>query len=318
MPTLAPKALRSTMETLILTPDEVNKWRVPPFQRPVRINAKVQAIAEEMKTSGLIPGMLTLGKLSKDPALYVADGQHRLEAFRISGIDEAIADVRIVHFDTMADMADEFVQLNTAIVRMRPDDILRGLAPTLPNLQRILTECPFVGYGNVRRGDLDSGPVVSISAVLRCWMAGAMETPTNSSNGMSINQIASTMDEESARRLVRFLNLAFDAWGRDPEYYRLWGACNLAVCMWLYRRLVMDKDRRGSYARVVVLNESQFKQCLMSLSAAPNYIDWLQGRLLNDRDRGPALTRIKQAFTKRLNEEGLAKVSLPAPAWASK
>jgi hypothetical protein len=37
------------METLIITPDQVNAWRIPPFQRPIKVNAKVQEIAEEMK-----------------------------------------------------------------------------------------------------------------------------------------------------------------------------------------------------------------------------------------------------------------------------
>ncbi len=244
----APKASRSTMETVIVTIEQVNAWRIPPFQRPLRVNAKVQVIAEEMKCEGTsIPGILTLGKLAGENVFYIVDGQHRCEAFRISGLQEAIADLRIVHFDTMGEMADEFVQLNSAIVRMRPDDLLRGITPTLPVLQRVMTECPFIGYDNVRRRDA-SGPIVSLSAVLRCWSTSSFEVPSSSNSGVTITQAAQTLDGDSAGKLIRFMNLAHTAWGRDPEYFRLWGNLNLALCMWLYRRIVLDTVRRGNAA----------------------------------------------------------------------
>lgn len=313
----APRASRSTMETLIITPDQVNAWRVPPFQRPVRVNAKVKAIADEIRTNGVsITGMITLGKLTGDNAYYIVDGQHRIEAFRISGMSEIIADIRVVHFDTMADMADEFVQLNTAIVRMRPDDLLRGLTPSLPLLQRILRECPFIGYDQLRRGGA-SGPIVGLAAILRTWHASNSEAPNNSNSGVSINQLAAALEEDSVAKLIRFSHLAMEAWGRDPEYYRLWGGLNMGVNMWLYRRLVLDDNRRAK-ARISTLTETQFKHCLMALSANSNYLAWLPGRLLNDRDRSPALSRIKAIFMRRLIEGGMAKPYLPQPAWASK
>lgn len=312
----APKALRSSMETLILTPEEVNNWRVPPFQRPIRVNPKVMAMAEEIKCDGVsIKGVLTLGRLTGDSAHYVVDGQHRAEAFRISGMKEIIADVRVVHFDSMADMAEEFVQLNTAIVRMRPDDMLRGLTPTLPNMQRIMRECPFIGFDNVRRGG-NSSTIVSLSATLRCWITSANEIPTSTARD-TITQVAAMTDDTSARNLIRFLTIAHEAWGRDPEYYRLWANCNMGLCMWLYRRLVVDTTRRGNY-RVVVLKEDQFKQCLMALSANASYLEWLRGRLLNDRDRSPGFARIKAIFTRRLAEDSANKIVMPAPAWAHK
>lgn len=312
----APKSARSTMETTIVTIDQVNNWRVPPFQRPVRQNSKVLAIAEEIKCDGVaISGIITLGRLSKDNAHYVVDGQHRLEAFRISGLPEIIVDLRVVHFDTMAEMADEFVQLNTAIVRMRPDDLLRGLTPGLPTLQRLMGECSFIGYDNVRRGGT-SGAVVSLGAALRCWFTSASDVPSGGS-GVSINQIASTLDNDSCGKMIRIMTTLFSAWGRDPEYYRLWGNLNVALCMWLYRRLVLDTSRKGN-ARVIVLSETQFKQAVMALSANQDYLDWLPGRLLNDRDRSPALHRIKQIFVRRLSENSSVKVVLPQPAWASR
>lgn len=314
-----PKSLQSVMDTKLLSVDEVNSWRIPPFQRPVRVNAKVQAMAADLRANGTtISGIITLGRLNRDDAFYVVDGQHRLEAFRISGLPEIIADIRIVYFDSMADMADEFVQLNTALVRMRPDDVLRGITPSHAPLQRIMKECPYIGYTNVRRGASESGPIVSLGAVLRCWFAGNAETPSSSNNGSSVSGIAQNVTDDDAGKIIRFLNIAFTAWGRDTESYRLWGNCNLALCMWLYVRLVLNRERRGA-TRISVLDDAQFKKCLMALSANRDYVDWLQGRLLNDRDRSPALARIKQIFVRRLTAEAVGKkYVLPQPAWASR
>ena len=311
----APKAQRSTMETLIISVEQVTQWRVPPFQRPVRVNSKVAAIAEQMRRSGCeITGIITLGKVGKEAALYVVDGQHRLEAFRISGLQEIIADVRIVQFETMADMADEFVRLNTALVRMRPDDILRGLEPATPAIRAIKQQCSFVGYDNIRRGGT-TGPILGMNTVIRCWRGSAGETPA-SHNG-SIAQTACELDAESVDDLVRFLQTAHAAWGRDPEYYRLWGGVNLTICMWMWRRLVLDTKRTSS--RTVVLSVAQFKQCLMSVSADRNYLDWLPGRVMGDRDRSPCYGRLKQIFARRLQEESRdgKRPLLPQPAWAS-
>lgn len=313
----APKAHRSEMETKIISLDQVDAWKVPPFQRPVRVNAKVQQIADALKADGVsITGTITLGKLTDDRSYYIVDGQHRLQAFRMSGLKEVIADVRIIHFDTMAEMADEFVNLNTSIVRMRPDDLLRGLAPSLPPVQAVLDECPFVGFDNLRR-NANTSSLVGLSTVLRCWTTSANDTPSSSSSGITVSTMAHMLTEDESEKLIGFLTMAHDAWGRDPEYYRLWGNLNMALCMWLYRRLVLDTQRRGNY-RVVVLTKQQFKSCLMALSANGSYLEWLQGRLLNDRDRSPGYVRMKQIFVRRLTEDSDTKINMPAPAWASK
>jgi hypothetical protein len=312
----APKAYRATMESVILDLDRINQWRVPPFQRPVRVNEKVIAIAEEMKTDQVIQGVVTLGKLPGDRMEYIVDGQHRAEAFRLSGLPEVYADLRIVHFESMADMGEEFVRLNSAIVKMRPDDILRGMVGTMPALQHVIKECPFVGFGQVRRKSSDSGPVLSLSTVIRTWSMSAHEAPNSGSVAGSAAKMASLLDMDSAKDLVNFLKLAYEAWGRDYEYFRLWGGLNLCLNMWLYRRLVLDKSRKAT-ARVVVLNDTTFRKCLMSVSTSGSYIEWLSGRNLNDRDRSPALNKLKQIYARRLADEGMGKVALPQPAWVS-
>ncbi len=315
----APKNARSTMETVIISIDQVNQWRIPSFQRPVRVNAKVEAIAEEMKNGVEIAGVITLGKIEKEQILYIVDGQHRIEAFRISGMSEIIADLRIVQFQNMAEMSDEFVRLNSALVRMRPDDILRGLEASTPFLAKIRKECPFVGYDNIRRSS-SSSPVLGMSQVVRNWAGSSTETPSpNLPGGGSVASAALHIDANSVDDLIRFLNIAHQAWGRDPEYFRLWGQLNLTVCMWLWRRLVTNVSRSGT-TRYIAVTAPQFKQCLMALSANHDYLDWLPGRNLSDRDRSPCYVRIKNIFTRRLSEEmrDKRKILLPLPPWASR
>lgn len=312
----APKAAQSRMETLIITQAMVNQWRLPPFQRPLRFNEKVRAVSEQIKKNEVIEGVLTLGKIKSDGALYIVDGQHRIEAFRISEMPEAIADVRVVIFDTLAEMADEFVRLNTSLVKMRPDDILRGLESSTPALKTIRKSCEFVGYDHIRRNG--TGPIVGMSALIRSWVAASYETPASTSSGLSAAQMAQSLDGSSVQNLIAFMATAHAAWGRDPEYQRLWGNLNLTVCMWLWNKLVMDRDRSGN-KRYCVLNVANFKHCLMSVSADGDYLAWLPGRVLGERDRSPCYTRLKSIFVRRLaSESGGRKLSLPSPPWASK
>lgn len=313
----APKSVRSAMETLLFSRDEIENWKVPTFQRPIRVNAKVLALAEELKqTGGVIPGILTLGRLGTNKTFYIVDGQHRAEAFKISELSECIADVRIVTFDTMADMAEEFVNLNSRLVNMRPDDILRSLEESSPALRRITENCEFVGYGQIRRGNQGSA-LVSASLLLRAWFMSVNETPTTSAP--SAASLVSLLDNNEADKLIVFMQAARSAWGTDPENYKLWGGLNLTMNMWLWQRLVLDTDRSGS-KRTVVLNPDQFRKCMMAVSADRLYLDWLHGRTVSEINRSPCFVRLKAIFTKRLQQDSKdpKKVALPSPSWASR
>lgn len=311
-----PKAAQSRMETLIITRPMVDEWKLPPFQRPLRVNAKVLAVAEKLKQTETIEGVLTLGALKTSSSLYLCDGQHRVEAFRLSELSEAIADVRVIVFDNMGEMAEEFVRLNTSLVKMRPDDLLRGLEDSTPTLRMIRKSCEFVGYDHIRRNT--TGPIVSMSALLRCWNAASYETPAGSNSGLGAAALAQNLDNRSVQNLIAFLSTAHSAWGRDPEYFRLWGNLNLSLCMWLWNRLVIDRERIGN-KRYTVLNIPDFKKCLMSVSAESDYLAWLPGRNLTDRDRSPCYARLKSIFVRRLTEETKGKKpALPTPPWASR
>lgn len=306
--TKAEKTTRTTVDTIIVTPDLVRSWENPPFQRPLRVNDKVRNLAEKIREDGgVIPGVITLGVLGG--RTYRVDGQHRGEAFILSECPEGFCDIRVHQFSTMAEMAEEFVTLNSSLSKFKPDDILRGMEASKESLQKIRKACPFVGYDMIRRGE--KSPIVSMSTLLRCWFGSSHEVPAT--GGISAAAMAESLSVDDAQALIAFTQLAHSSWGRDAEYARLWGTLNLTLCMWLYRRTVITPYSQ----KTPKVTRDQFGRCLMSLSANSQYLDYLVGRQLRDRDRSPAYTRIKTLFTKRLEEEINRRALLPAPAWAT-
>lgn len=313
----APRSARSSMETIYFTLKEVENWVIPPFQRPLRVNEKVRLLAKELEhNGGFISGVITLGRLASEKLpLYIVDGQHRMEAFKLSGLKEGIADVRICTFDSIAEMADEFVLLQETLVRMKPDDVLRGLEGSIPAISLIRKKCPFVAYDNIRRSATNS-PILGMAAVLRYWGGSRPESPVSHiSGGTSTSRYAREIDDVELENLISFLSIAFAAWGRDQENFKLWNGLNLGLCMWLYRRTVLDQTRTTK--RATVLTAEMFKKCLMSVSANRDYVDWLSGRILSDVHRSPAFRRLRVIFLDRMREDGAASAKMPAPSWVS-
>jgi|SRR5215831_829163 len=314
-PKNTPRTDRSIMDTVLLTPDGIDRWELPPFQREKRITPKVLALIEQLKVDGgIVPGIITLGKLGG--ATFLVDGQHRIEAFRQSGLGEGLANVRICHFDTMADMADEFVTLNSSLVRMRPDDFMRGLEPTNEWLAYIRKACPFVGYSNVRQ-NANSKVVVAMSTSLRAWFGSAGEVPDPGPTGIDA---AKTLTEDEARRFCHVMKVCHEAWGNAPENYRLWSALNLGLVFWMWRKLVLRENverKRGGLA-IATLTPDQFRQCLLALSANGRYVEWLIGRRFAERDRSAAYGHVKSIFAGRIGGMGLGRPTLPAPEWGGR
>lgn len=307
--TEAEKSTRTTLDTIEVTPDLVRSWKLPPFQRPLRINDRVISLANVIRENdGVLPGVFTLGVLNKER--YLIDGQHRREAFLLSECLVGYADVRICHFDNMAEMGQEYVDLNSRIVMMRPDDVMRGLEDSYPALARIRKRAPFVGYDQIRRNE--KAPVLSMSALLRCWHGSAGDVPK--SGGVSATQLATTLQLDDADAVCDFLDAAFKAWGRDTAYARLWSGINLTLCMWLWRRVVLGTGMTAA-SRYHRFTREQFTKCLMSLSAS-DYVDWLLGRNSQSRDNAPAYSRIKTIFVTRMNTDLGRKILMPQAAWA--
>jgi hypothetical protein len=301
--------LKSKMDTVVLTQAKMASLIIPGFQRPLRVNDKVKAIAERMKhNGGVIDGVITIGKLKG--VEYLIDGQHRREAFMISELPEAYCDVRIIDFANMAEMAEEFVRLNSCIVRMRPDDVLRGMEPEVKALEYIRTTCPFVGYGQIRRTKVS--PLMSMSMVLRTWK-GARSEGAGGHGGSSAAQLAREVTMQQAKDMCEFLNCCKEAWGDDREYVRLFSALNLTICAWLYIRVVQEP--KPGTKRSSMLTPEQFTAGLMGLSASKNHLDWLVGRDATERDRPAAYRRIKQIMQRRIEQDLGKRITLPQPSW---
>lgn len=300
------KITQTKMDTIVVTREMVKEWKAPPFQRRLKVNDKVKATAERIKQEGVIPGVIVLGVLRG--VTYLCDGQHRAESFMLSGEKEVLADVRTHYFDTMADMSAEFLELNSQLVPMKPDDKLRSLEPSNKALQLIRERCPFVGYDYIRRGN--TSPIVSMSIVIRAWFAAMSDCPQAS--GESALERARKFEMDEAEHCCDYLQIALEAWGRDVEYRRLWAACNLTLCAWLYRRMVITPTTGKTYKA----NRETFRGLLTALSADRTYMDWLYGRLLNDRDRSPGYNRIKSIFARKLHQDTGKKPMLPSPEWA--
>lgn len=308
--TEAERSTRTTLDTIEVTPDLMRSWKLPPFQRPLRVNDKVMALSQVIKRDdGVIPGVFTIGVLNKER--YLVDGQHRREAFFLSDCIVGYCDVRVLHFSDMSEMGEEFVNLNSRIVTMRPDDIMRGLEGTYPALSKIRKRCPYVGYDQIRRSE--KSPVLSMSALLRCWFGSRGDTPA--CRGMSAPGLAAALTLEEADEIIEFVELAHRAWGRDQAYGRLWGNLNLTIVMWLYRRVVLNPSTAG---RAHKFTREHFTKCMMSLSASSDYLDWLVGRNSISRDNSPAYLRIKAIFVKRMETEVNGKIMMPQPAWSAK
>jgi len=308
--TTSEKQTHTTMDTIELFPKLVASWKSPLFQRDLKMNGKVIAVAEEIKRNGgVLPGIITIGVL--DNETYIVDGQHRLGAFLQTALPMGYADVRTHWFESLAKMAEEFVRLNSQLVKLRPDDILRGMEPSTEALQRIRRKCGYIGYDAVRRSQ--KGPVVSMSVFVRSWAATRVEVPATS--GASALSAVGTMDDAETTAAIDCAGLCFEAWKRDYEYARLWGRLNLTLCMWLFRRIVLG-ERMTTASRAARLTRDEFRRCLLALSADKGYLEYLVGRNLSDRDRGPTYNQIKALFQRRYLTDTGKSIRLPSPPWS--
>jgi len=86
--TEAERSTRTTLDTIEVTPDLVRSWKLPPFQRLLKVNPKVLAIAQAIrKDDGVMPGVFTIGVLNKER--YIAQGL-KLIANAIGDLAEAV------------------------------------------------------------------------------------------------------------------------------------------------------------------------------------------------------------------------------------
>jgi len=304
--TEAERRTRTTTDTWLFTPAQLQELVLPPFQRQLRVTPKVAEIAELVKEDGgIIPGVLTIGVL--DGKRYLVDGQHRREAFYLSELKEGCVDIRITHFASMGEMATEFRTLNSRIVNMRADDILRAIELENPNIAKIRKARPFVGYDMIRRGERSS-LLLSMSATLRCWTGSAHEVPHASG---SAADLATQVTDDERDHLIGFLGCAHGAWGNDEAFHGLWKNLNLMLCMWIYRRMVIDAYSK----KIKLVSQDQFTRCMMSVSAASAYVDYLVNRPVAKTSLGPTYDRLRNIIVGRIEHDTGKRPFMPSPAW---
>lgn len=290
-----------------ITPELAATWLKPDFQRPVINTKKVNEFAEELKhNGGKLSGVIILGLL--DGKLYKVDAQHRLMSFKLSGLLECWGYVVVMQFDSMGAMGEEYTRLSDALNRQKPDDVLRAKEGSNTALALLRELCPFIGYGNAHA----SGKItLSMSKAIRTWFSARPATPR--SGGVSARDMAKIITAEDAEVAAGFFQACFRAWGKKPDYMRLWGTLNMTVCAWLYQRVVLGDVQGYSTDR---LSSNQFKRCLMTLSADPDFSDWLQRRTLSDHERGHCYNTVKRLMLRRVKDDTGKKIVLPQPAWA--
>lgn len=319
----------STMKTMLIEPDRLAEWKRPIFQRPFVKTKRVEEIVGAMQLEAakdpreacaIIEGVVTLGIVGKDT--YLVDGQHRLGSFALAAkelmehggvlVRQALVDVRVRRFDSLKDMADAFINLNSQLNPTKPDDIMRSLAASNEYLAEIAEKCPFVGYDLT--GANKKIKLLSMSSAIRTWFGSGGIVPANGPSALEI--VRKYLDRNQADMMMAFYGAAMEAgWAHEP-FKRLWGSLNLGINMWIYRRTVLGETMRFGQGghKPMVLTREQYIVCMRSLME-PEYMDWLVGRQLRFQDRNPCYAHIREHFTVALKQLGVEAPRFPQAQW---
>jgi len=294
--------LKRTAEVRIVTVAEMTQWASPPFQRPVvEGRANLREVARIIRDTGEVPGVVTLGEL--DGVLYLIDGQHRRRATEMSERTEVMVYLVILKCLTMEEMSRRFLALNSSIVPIKVDDRLRSAEITNPNLRMIRDLCGFVGYRK------SAHHVVTMSVVLRSFLASCRDTPGPLTGVLSSDRITLAEAEELAAALA----VLYKSWGNTAGQESLWGGLNLSVCLWLYRRVVFE----AATTRNTTVTPDEFSVAMVGLTDRV-YLEWLRGKSTGPMFFPGTYDRIKSCLVAWLRSEGRTRIRLPSPSFARK
>lgn len=330
------KTARPIFTTEMVLPDELGKWDHPSFQRPLLINSDVIALAiamqleaaEESDNMCNIPGTVEFGRYGgKD---HLIDGQHRIHgAFAIaSGVKRvedrgailvpggvlakaAAMDIKITPYDTFAEMAEAFAAFNKKLVALKPDDLLRAREESNPHLKRLRMTCPFIGY--TKNKDTKDHIMLSMSTAIRTWFGSGYTPASGPAAENAQRQLAA--DETEADNLIEFFEACEQA-GWVGNYPRLWGACNLGINMWLWRKMVLgtaNKFRGGPSTSWMILTKAQYTEGMVEMRKSAEYQSFLSGLSLRYQDRMPTYEWLKSLFKVVIQRHGLIGAKFPVP-----
>lgn len=312
--TAAEKRSRTVSKTVILDFEDCEaSWKVVgDIQRGSSLTKKIVEVGEDIGGSGIFPSTIYIAVWEGNQ--YINDGLQRFSGWRDAvskgGPTQVAANVQWEYFpdgpDGKAKMGERFAKLQLTLKRHRPDDGLRAIQHSLPAIKLIADECPNVGFGAVQRSN-SKNTSLSMAVALQSWASSASEQCTSSG---SARDLAYRLTMDDAKKCVSFLTVARGAWGSTVEYNRLWGPVNLSVCMWLYRRMVVDPEQG-----VTPLTAKQFSNCLVTLTndtPKSTYVEWLRAKPSSAENRRMALANhIRPRFISRIRQEKIRKHSSP-------
>ena len=283
---------------------------IPEFQRKFERNKKFEAAKVDIINTREIGGEITIGML--DGKAQPIDGQHRLHAFLDT--DLQAVKVTIIEFSngTYQDYAREFTLRNSSIRALASDDRLRGMAPNLPLIKRLVEDFPWLNFTTAKNKD-----ILSVSIVLAVWNRSNHDTPSGT---RAVADIALEINDDEYLRLAAFMQCCQRAWGEPKRDNKvMWGSLTLTMVAWLFRRIVHPKEPSR---KITKIDELTFSKCLMALASDPIFSDWVVGRHMGRRDRGPTYNKVKEIFAVRIRYEHPDKypagstVNLPQPKWS--
>jgi hypothetical protein len=306
-----------------LTPEVINGWEIPYWQRTVRYNTKVREIVEGLRKDPKLDSMLIVGVLKKRGKyhLFLVDGHHRKDAFNRSGVPYLNIDVKFVYVETMGEMAELYLRCQGQISRSTADNNLKGVAVTHKQIADINSECGCITYDGVRLGT--STASVSMSTVVQIWYDSMLDPPKKNSGSPSktITELASNLTTRDAEKIVEFILLCKERFGFSELSCGLWKHINLTLCLWLYRIMVWREGwaEGEDYSRVTVLTPKQFGTGLSGLVNGRFYQTLNHKSLSSVADRKETFRSIVRLFSSNLTTYNVVKTpKLPKPPWAAK
>ena len=314
---------QSRVVKIKLTPEVINSWLIPDWQRHVRTNPKGRQLCEDIKEIPILESMIIVGVIQRRGkyVLYLLDGHHRKEHFLKSGAPYIIIDVKFAYVETMGEMADLYLKCQDQIVKSSPNDNLKGLAVNSKTLNHIIKHCTCVTLDAARSGA--SNASVTMSTVIQVWYDSNLDPPKRNTLGSppkSITDLAKKLTMRDAETIVAFIKICEEVFGFNNESSALWKHINLVLCLWLYRVMVLKTEWEGCEGyKVTYLDDKRFGIGLSALRHSRFYSSMTNKRLGSAVDRKEAYLNMTRWFLSGFpNNNGRTRVRLPKPTWASK
>ena len=165
------------MKVMAVTRKTIEGWAKPDFQRPVAENKNLGELAVQIQDQGWLLTAIYLGIWMGKT--YLVDGQHRMQAFIASGLEQMSVPVITKYYldgaKGLAAMCEDFLRINSHIKNPTANDMLKALEGKNSHIKEIRTNCPFVGYTHLRR--TESAPILGMAQAIRALVVSRQEIP---------------------------------------------------------------------------------------------------------------------------------------------